>query len=433
MNKGLIKKLLLICCVLAVVIIILILGLKNKSKEIEEEIEEKVMDEVELTDEQTTKIQENKEKFFTAINCIYTYLDMININNGKQLDEISQNKSIYNILSERYIQNYQVTEDNVETFVKKVNEELYFVPLEIKYAQSDDNNFYKCVIYGNIINTQYNLLKDIYMIVNLDLINNTFSIEPVSVDDINSISIEDNIQSIQPNDTNIFEYVTVNSEYIVKEYMEYYRKMVLANPEIVYNYLLDKQYKDKKFSSVEEFKKYVSDNKSTIIDLTLIKYSETQTDEYKKYTVVDNYDNYYIIKEKGVLDFTIELDNYTIESEEFISEYENASEETKIATNLDKLFKMINNKEYENIYDNYLNVEFRNRYFSNLQDFETFMKNNFFEYNYLGNKYIEKDGNYYIITINYKEGLSSAAEDREYTIIMNLKENTDFEISFNMQ
>ena len=60
------------------------------------------------------------------------------------------------------------------------------------------------------------------------------------------------------------------------------------------------------------------------------------------------------------------------------------------------------------------------------------MKNKFFDYNYLGKTSSNRQGSYYIINVNYKEGLSSAAEERNINIIFKLNSNTNFEFSFEM-
>ena len=150
-------------------------------------------------------------------------------------------------------------------------------------------------------------------------------------------------------------------------------------------------------------------------------------------TIEDNNNNYYIIKEKGIMDFSMLLDNYTINSEEFNEKYNSSSDKIKITTNVDKLFKMLNNKEYKDIYDNYLNSEFKNNYFSNYTDFEKFINERFFDYNYVGNITSENKGTFYLVNVNYKEGLSSAGELRNINLIMKLNDNADFEISFEME
>ena len=127
------------------------------------------------------------------------------------------------------------------------------------------------------------------------------------------------------------------------------------------------------------------------------------------------------------------LDNYTINSEEFTEKYNNASDKVKITTNIDKVFKMLNNKEYKDLYDNYLNSELKNNYFSNYSDFEKFISEKFFDYNYQGSLSSENKGTFYIVNVNYKEGLSSAGEQRSINILMKLNDNTNFEISFEME
>lgn len=276
--------------------------------------------------------------------------------------------------------------------------------------------------------------ENLYCTVVMDKYNNTFFIDvngkEYSEYDLNAI-LRYSTTEIKSEKNNTYTDITIYNEDIVKKYFSEYLKNALYKPEVAYE-LLDEEYKNKKFSNIEMFKQYVDNNKSNLSNSTIVKYAVSQLDEYTQYTLVDNYNNCYIIKEKSVMDFSIMLDNYTMESDEFDDKYKNSSDEVKIATNIDKIFKMINNKEYNVIYENYLNNEFKNKYFSDYQNFEEFMKNKFFDYNYLGKTSLENQANYYIVNINYKEGLSSAAEERNTNIILKLNENADFEFSFEM-
>ncbi len=276
--------------------------------------------------------------------------------------------------------------------------------------------------------------ENIYFIVILDKNNNRFSIiekgNTFSEKDLNDI-YNFNDYEIKQTDKNKYLNIIIYNEDIVKKYFSEYVKNALYKSSIAYE-LLDEEYKSKKFNSIDDYIIYVENNKNDLLNAVLLKYSVEQFDDYTQYTVIDNYNNYYIIKERNVMDFSILLDNYTLQSEEFDSKYEDSSDDVKISTNLDKVFKMINNKEYKKIYENYINKEFRNKYFNNYEKFEVFMKNKFFDYNYLGKTSSNRQGSYYIINVNYKEGLSSAAEERNINIIFKLNSNTNFEFSFEM-
>ena len=94
--------------------------------------------------------------------------------------------------------------------------------------------------------------------------------------------------------------------------------------------------------------------------------------------------------------------------------------------------KLINEKSYETVYT-YLNADFKNSYFPTFESFKNDIEKKFFNHNIVGSLTMEQSGQNYIVNVPYKEGISTAAEEREITIIMQLKEGMDFEIAFRIQ
>lgn len=84
---------------------------------------------------------------------------------------------------------------------------------------------------------------------------------------------------------------------MARNYLNDYINKALNYPELAYN-LLDEEYRNKRFESIEDYKIYISDNKKHIENITMVQYGEKDKENYKEYTVVDNFDNYYTIKEK---------------------------------------------------------------------------------------------------------------------------------------
>lgn len=388
MNNDFIKgvRLLLILIMIIIIIIISILFLvsKGKNKTANVNMSTNNNDSEENNTDEILKVTDN-EKFFTVAGCI----------------------------SESIGDNY------------------YFVPLKMNWKEGTDLDLYS--VYGIVMDKNYENCQYVYYVVKLDSFNKIYSVKLLDgkYDDLDDIEIVDDKEKLEPN--NKFSYLSVNDEYIIRTYMDYYKKIALSNPELFYNNYLDEDYKNKKFADINSFKEYINNNRNNIINLNATKYSIDNLSEYKQYTIEDNNNNYYIIKEKGIMDFSMLLDNYTINSEEFNEKYNSSSDKIKITTNVDKLFKMLNNKEYKDIYDNYLNSEFKNNYFSNYTDFEKFINERFFDYNYVGNITSENKGTFYLVNVNYKDGLSSAGELRNINLIMKLNDNADFEISFEME
>lgn len=396
-----IKKFLLLIMLLIVIIIIMIISIilskLKKEKDITvDEHESEYYNHGEEEKNTSLHILTNTNTFYTVESCINLYLDNITEYN-KQKENIAKRMWEIDI------------NDNVS---------IYYVYTKIR----DKNTL-------DISNED-----DFYCTVILDKYNNTFSIKingkEYSENDLNAIS-KYSTSEVKLEGNNRYSEVIIYNEDIIKKYFNEYLKNVLYKAEIAYE-MLDEEYRSKKFNNIGVFNEYVNNNKFNLVNSTILKYSVDHFDKYTQYTILDNNNNYYIIKENNVMDFSILLDNYTVETEKFNEEYSNATDNVKIATNIDKIFKMINNKEYKNIYEKYLNIGFKNNYFSNYQKFEEFINDKFFNYNYLGSTSVDKQNGYYVATVNYKDGISSAAESRVINIIMRLNQDNSFEFSFEM-
>ena len=91
-----------------------------------------------------------------------------------------------------------------------------------------------------------------------------------------------------------------------------YRQEVLYNAELTYN-SLDKDYKEKKFENLEEFKTYAKNNIRKHVVMTVDKYQKEQAENYTQYTLLDTKGNYYIFRETAPMQYTLILDTYTID------------------------------------------------------------------------------------------------------------------------
>ena len=218
---------------------------------------------------------------------------------------------------------------------------------------------------------------------------------------------------------------------MARNYLNDYINKALNYPELAYN-LLDEEYRNKRFESIEDYKIYISDNKKHIENITMVQYGEKDKENYKEYTVVDNFDNYYTIKEKGIMNYTILLDNYTIKSDEFITTYNKASEAQKVATNIEIFMKMLNNKAYKNAY-NCLASEFKQNYFKTADEFKNYAQENFYDTNYISVSNVQTKSNVYTCTANISSGISVAADEMEKSFVIKLKPNAEFELSFEVE
>ena len=374
--------------VLSLIIIIILIGIgllvmlntKNKKTETEIETETQPQVEQEQVEEKGYSSVTDPTKVFNITSDITAYLSIINQNNssyyrtgedGKKVkvveDETIQN-IVYNVLSKEYINQNKITKENVLQNIPKIETSTLFIPTQMKMQKKGKIETY--LTKGVVEDIQNNFISEIYVIVNYDSENKTYSIEPINKEttSLDDIEKETTITEIEANNNNKHTENTVNDQYIATQYLYMYKRLALAKPELAYE-KLNAEYREKRFGTVEDFTKYVEANKKEIQALILSKF----TKQDQKLICRDKYDNDYIFNiTGGVLDYTITLDNYTIPSEEAMQKYNSAQEKEKVSMNVDRVISMINTKDYKNMYT-LLDEEYKNTYFTTLEEFERYM------------------------------------------------------------
>lgn len=437
------KKILMSCIIIVILIIsilavcILMLNAKGNNKSAQNNnllnqdiIEEKVK---EVTD---------NTKFFTVSDCISQYLNEINKNNTRyygmndngKYEKIVEEKyiqqNIYNILSEEYIKGNNITVENVYDYVYDVTEQLTFIPIKMNQLILEDTQKY--VTYGYIVNLNNLLIKDAYILVNLDINNKTFSVEPKNdrFTSLDEIEITKKNLVIEKRDNNTFKYVNPTPEYIAKKYFNTYKRLVLAKPEIAYDFL-DEQYKINKFQNVENFKKYIEKNRTKILNSTISKYNITSDNGYKRYICIDQNENYYIFKETAIMKYSVILDTYTIDLPEYIEKYNKSSSNQKVALCINKFIKNINDENYTLAYS-MLSQGFKNNYFKNQASFEAYVKQNLLGKDQITFEEIQNEAEVYIYKVILTDS-NNEANKVEKNFNVKLGAGTKFELSFNMK
>ncbi|MBO5479174.1 MAG: hypothetical protein J6A04_05715 [Clostridia bacterium] len=400
------KMMAIILCMIIIIIgiIILTIFLIKINKEISEttDFEDVIYNDV----EQVT----NKTTFFRVDNCINQYISNIKLKNENAYLSINKNTNIeeYGTDSNFYSKEMHSIDKvfNITVFVKG-------------YLRNEKEQ------------------KEKYYIVNLDYNNNTFEIIDSSVQeytDATNNQIKEKYKeviSIQNNSNNTISSKEVTDFQILKKYFDDYKFKAINTPEVAFQ-ALDTEYRKTKFNnSLEQYKLYIQNNINTLQDANIVKHGITKEDGYTKYIFIDNYNNYYELKETGIYEYTITLDNYTVQTKEQTAKYNKLTDEEKALSNIDKVMKLIDQKDYTAVY-NYLNEDFKNTNFPTIESFTKYIKENFFENNIVGKIGIKAEGNIFMLSVPYKESLSTAAEEMEKTFIMKLKEGTNFELSFEM-
>lgn len=414
---------------------VLLFMLKNNDTQVEENTEGDVGEDINFDETNAEPVTDNIS-FFSVQNCIQGYLNTINLNNSSYYDNedkqiVTNNEiadGIYNLLSKEYIDENSITTSNVFNYIDKVEENLIFIPVKMNFLLFQ--NMTKYAVYGFCIDWDNNYVKDLYFIVNVDEENKTYSITPLDTKQyksINDIKLNRTVTAIEKKDnTNDFILQPITDQYLCQQYFLFQKRLMLSRPEISYSYL-DEEYRNKRFGSLENYTKYISENKAHILKMSIKGYEVERIGDTSQYICKDQYENYYLFKVGKVLDYKVLLDIYTVEQEKAIKAYNGYNNRKKIAYNVNKWVQMVNNKDYQGTY-NLLNTTFRNNNWSTLEQFENFIKQNYPSYYEIEYGQYEENGESSVQAITLKD-IEGNEQNKTVTLIIRLKEGMDFEMS----
>lgn len=454
MEKSKIIKIIIALLIVIVVIIAIILGvLKNIDFSQVADLPQEAPEELEINNV-VEEVSVTNDYFIVRdiVDSYYLYCMRVNIESSdievyghsisnEELEKSAQKEretaqeAIYSMLDTSYINEFNITKENIQQKFGIQNE--VETVIETMYVVQNSLNVSTYFVSGTCIDTEASQKTEFSCAVSLDMLNNTFSICPqeylqkhgyseVKVGD----SIDINIESIENKNYNTFEYKFIEDNTIAMEYFNNYKYTMLYNVDKAYE-MLDKTYREKRFGSLEEYKKYVQENYNSLSKCVVSKYQVEEVSGAKNYVCLDNFENYYVFKQNNISNYTLTLDTYTIESEKFTKEYNSATISTKVQMNIDKFIQMINAKDYRNSY-NLLYDGFKNNYFQTEEAYKQYMRSNLFEYNTVTYDKFSNEGETYIYELTVSDKTGASTETKKLTVIMKLMEGTNFVMSFSI-
>ena len=432
-----IKKYIIIVICLIIILLIATIGLrKNNSGNqlfISEDIQESEDDR-----EYDDSIQISD--YFIIKSCVQGYVDALDKTNsvyyvtqenGEQTyDSKLQKQTIYSFLSSSYINTNNITENNIDSFIKVTNEKFRFYPIEIKKMNDTEVRTFK--VAGVIQNLEYKNANREYFIVNVDYSNNTFSIQQLGEKEYEKYNkSNDTEKNINNNGNNVFYNSNIDVQKISVEYLNLYKFLTLADPQITFN-MMTEEYRNKRFGTLDNYKQYIKDNYEEIVGVYANKYLTNNTEQTIQYVIQDQYENLYIFDVESTMDYTIKLDTYTLDEEKFKTTYNSSDEAQRVQMNIDKFFDMINRQDYRTPYK-CLDNTFKKKNFNNEKLFENYVKSKLFKYNKYSVKELKSVGsNTYACRMNISDKTTEDGASVQMTVIMKLLEGTDFTMSFSM-
>ncbi len=429
-----IKKLILICSIIIIIIVVALISINNIPRQKEQSVDK---GKVEVSNQKEDINEISMAEFFRIDECIKKYLNVTNIKSslyyGKQglngygqlvEDDFIREKAI-DLLDQEYVLKNKIDKNNVEEFIKFSNVERNYIITDIKKKNKENPSQF--LVSGYI--SQNNTIKEFqnYFIV-LDSKNGIFSIKPLEDDDKNK-NFE--IKEIEKNYNNKIPVVVVDAENVCRFYFNMIKNRIILEKEYFYKNL-DKEYFEKRFETVEKYGDYIKKNLNEINNLNLVKYTINNKDGSNEYILVDQYDNFYTITAKTVTDYKVKLDPYTIMIEDFKKQYNSSKEQRKVLMNIDKWVRMLNNRDYQSAY-RVLNEKFRQEKFATEEKFEEIMKKAFpMHYKVEYGDFKDENGTY-IQEITMEDMTGKEEKNIEMAVIMELKDEYQFEMSFSIK
>lgn len=448
-NKKLLKRLIITILVI-IVIIIAILFLVGGNKEIKlNEATHKQVDPI-INEKNEYKKEESPTRFYTVEAALQKYLDLVHLDYENQLkdEEIEEGKStkasiygvskqeekidkILNLLDVNFIKENNITNKNLDKYISIDEDEIDDATItKMNVLEKEQFKTYGIEVQYITKSEKTNIE---YFIVTLDEFNSTYMVEPLKdIENINEIELDanKNYDKIENKENiNKYSYVRIDDAEMSAKYFRQYKEMMIKNTEKAYN-MLAKEYRDKRFGNYDKFKQYIEKNKQEISRTYIKQYLVNKTENGKEYICKGGNENVYVFNATSVTDYTVQLDTYTIETKEFKETYDMASEQNKIAMNIDKWILMLNNRDYEAAY-NVLDETFRNENFGSLESFEEYMREMYPKYYNVDIQDVKKESNAYVTEL-YILQKDDAVEkiSIKNNIMMQLKDNREFVMSF---
>ena len=305
-----------------------------------------------------------------------------------------------------------------------------------------DNTTYIYIVKGKCrIEGKENSTFNIQAMFEVDVQNKIYYVYPeeyLKDNGISNLKVGDTLNYIKEeiidNQKNKFEYASSKQDNdMAKEYFNDYKELINYYPEEAYN-KLDKEYAQKRFSgSIEEFKKYLKENKAILNLMNIEQYKIVSNEENTYYVCADQYDKVYMFKLKdGLMNYTVFLDNYTVMTSSDIEKYNKYDKFDKAKYNLTKFINMVNTKDYSPLYS-VLNETFRVNNFKGIDSLKKYIQTNMYELNSMEiSDFDDETYEYYVFKCKLIN-LKNKNESKNMTFIINQGENFDFSISFSFE
>lgn len=383
------------------------------------------------------------KEYETIKSCLQKYVNTLNIDNSayyglnenneyiKVIDETKIKQKIYNLISKEFIEKNNIKVEEIYDYVEVYKDNKVVTPIKIsKIVLENRSSYFAHAIISSTSSENSN--TEIKFIVNIDNDKKLFSIEPLDITkEVEDIKLKNLKLNIEKKENNTFLDIQIKQEDIATGYFTNYKNILLSRPDIAYNFL-NEEYKQKRFENLEMFKKYINKNKGILEKIRIVSYEYTIGEEENQYVCLDQFNNSYIFNEKSTLDYNVILDLYTIDLPQFIEKYDSSNTQEKVLLNIEKIEQALNYGDYKYVYSK-LADSFKSNKFKTQKVFEEYIKDELYNNITIEYKEFSNEGNTYIYDVGIKNLENEEDKEINMQIIMQLKEERDFVMSFSIK
>lgn len=236
------------------------------------------------------------------------------------------------------------------------------------------------------------------------------------------------LKKIEENENNSYgEQEEITTEICMKELFEKYKFDLMLDREHLYN-ILDEEYRNMKFPKQEDLEKYINENKTELYLDKIDKFNVVNYDSYIEFKAICDSERNFVFKTIDMTDYTLLLDSYSILQNKVY--YEAVMPSAKSKNCIDRIFKAINNNDYDFVYEK-LNPVQKNNYYNDKKKFQEFLQKNFYkENNYeLDEDYLILSDDVYQFDIKVTDATGEDVSYKRLVMTVTLQDDDDFVIS----
>ena len=362
----------------------------------------------------------NTSAYFVLKQCMNTYYNSQKVKRNMR------------IIDSEAIKSLNINEENVTNLVGSIDVPSFIID-EI-YSQKIYSNKRFYVVYHRV-ETSESTYKNAVIIIKIDRKNNIFSIYPYEFLEKNNLTnLKENEhinlnQNIENTAVNYYSNINSNDADITKEL--YYRfKFDLAKDiNKLYN-IIDEKYRNKRFESFEDFRRFVQERYEELANDEIERFATNKYSDFIEYVGISKNKNYIFIF-KNLMNYTILLDNYTVETPYYLKIYNSSLPHIEAKYCIDRVITAINDKNYKFVYEKY--DVLKRQSLGGYENFVKYLQNIFYDktsYEFGDYEIIGENVCYdYIVYLDNKEEKQDFREQIKIRII--LRENADFIVIIN--